>query len=172
MCDLMLLYEKSVATCICPLAFAFSLKFVYYLLFVSFSRFLPRCDHSSRTYDNNAFSHFLSDINTRNINLPNCTIRIHNTHFFCYWSNVTKKRSRMISLKTRKRTCYINAGMTHNCDFKELLSAVNARKFWESSHSPGRRKRSPLREYPTYLDIASANHGRDSEFKSNDVASN
>lgn len=34
--------------------------------------------------------------------------------------------------------------MTHNCDFKELLSAMNARKFWESAHSPGRRKRADV----------------------------
>lgn len=48
----------------------------------------------------------------------------------------------------RKRTCYINAGMTHNCDFKDLVSAMNARKFWESSSSPGkRRRRSILTEW-------------------------
>ncbi len=48
----------------------------------------------------------------------------------------------------RKRTCYINAGMTHNCDFKDLISAMNARRFWESTHSPGRRKRDILRSEP------------------------
>ncbi|CAG2103502.1 unnamed protein product [Medioppia subpectinata] len=43
------------------------------------------------------------------------------------------------------RTCYINAGMNHNCDFKDLISAMNARRFWESTHSPGRRKRNIVR---------------------------
>lgn len=49
----------------------------------------------------------------------------------------------------RKRTCYINAGMTHNCDFKDLLSAMNARRFWESQHSPGRKKRNTINPNPT-----------------------
>ncbi|XP_054169348.1 uncharacterized protein LOC128966523 [Oppia nitens] len=46
--------------------------------------------------------------------------------------------------KFQKRNCYINAGMNHNCDFKDLISALNARRFWESTHSPGRRKRHTL----------------------------
>ncbi|XP_015785968.1 uncharacterized protein LOC107363276 isoform X2 [Tetranychus urticae] len=43
--------------------------------------------------------------------------------------------------RTWKRSCTIDAGMTYNCDFRQLLSAVNARKYLESSLTPGRRKR-------------------------------
>src|SRR6218665_1663660 len=40
----------------------------------------------------------------------------------------------------RKRSCFINAGMTNNCDFKDLISATSARRIWQSPNlSPGKR---------------------------------
>jgi hypothetical protein len=46
----------------------------------------------------------------------------------------------------RKRTCYFNAGMSHSCDYKELLQSADDANHWSSEHTPGkRRKRSSRR---------------------------
>ncbi|XP_022240750.1 uncharacterized protein LOC111085612 [Limulus polyphemus] len=42
----------------------------------------------------------------------------------------------------QKRTCFLNAGMSHSCDYRDLVSAVDEQKFWASENSPGRRRRS------------------------------
>jgi len=44
----------------------------------------------------------------------------------------------------RKRTCYFNAGMSHNCDYKELVGAVDEANYWSSELTPGRRRRRSL----------------------------
>ncbi|KAI2807131.1 hypothetical protein BLOT_009093 [Blomia tropicalis] len=41
---------------------------------------------------------------------------------------------------TRKRSCQFNAGMSHNCDFKDLISASSARRLWGSSNMPGKKR--------------------------------
>jgi len=41
----------------------------------------------------------------------------------------------------RKRTCYFNAGLSHNCDYKELVGAVDEANYWSSELTPGRRRR-------------------------------
>nr|CAH0099014.1 unnamed protein product [Daphnia galeata] len=41
----------------------------------------------------------------------------------------------------RKRTCYFNAGMSHSCDYKELLQSVEDVNHWSSEHTPGRRRK-------------------------------
>ncbi|KAH9403340.1 hypothetical protein TYRP_015223 [Tyrophagus putrescentiae] len=41
---------------------------------------------------------------------------------------------------TRKRSCFINAGMGNNCDFKDLISAASARRIWQSPNSPGKKR--------------------------------
>ncbi|XP_076373148.1 uncharacterized protein LOC143257990 [Tachypleus tridentatus] len=42
----------------------------------------------------------------------------------------------------QKRTCFLNAGMSLSCDYKDLVSALDEQKFWASEYSPGRRRRS------------------------------
>lgn len=42
----------------------------------------------------------------------------------------------------RKRTCYINAGLSHGCDYKDLVGAMAEKNYWDSLNSPGRRRRS------------------------------
>lgn len=41
----------------------------------------------------------------------------------------------------KKRTCYFNAGMSLNCDYKELVGAVDEANYWSSEQTPGRRRR-------------------------------
>lgn len=41
----------------------------------------------------------------------------------------------------RKRTCYINAGLSHGCDYKDLVGAMAEKSYWDSLSSPGRRRR-------------------------------
>ena len=41
----------------------------------------------------------------------------------------------------RKRTCYFNAGLSHSCDYKELVGAVDEANYWSSELTPGRRRR-------------------------------
>ncbi len=42
--------------------------------------------------------------------------------------------------RPRKRSCFINAGMGNNCDFKDLISAASARRIWQSPNSPGKKR--------------------------------
>ncbi|XP_076345464.1 uncharacterized protein LOC143244517 [Tachypleus tridentatus] len=42
----------------------------------------------------------------------------------------------------KKRTCKMNAGMTHGCDYTEFLKAQQDHEFWANRFSPGRRRRS------------------------------
>nr|QBX89032.1 diuretic hormone 31 [Nephrops norvegicus] len=42
----------------------------------------------------------------------------------------------------RKRTCYLNAGLSHGCDYKDLVGATAEKNYWDSLSSPGRKKRS------------------------------
>ncbi|XP_046632646.1 uncharacterized protein LOC124312182 [Daphnia pulicaria] len=52
----------------------------------------------------------------------------------------------LIKTPFRKRTCYFNAGMSHSCDYKELLQSADDANHWSSEHTPGkRRKRSSRR---------------------------
>lgn len=45
----------------------------------------------------------------------------------------------------RKRTCYFNAGMSHSCDYNEVLKTVDDVNHWSSDYTPGRRrKRQPI----------------------------
>lgn len=55
----------------------------------------------------------------------------------------------------RKRSCLINAGLSNNCDFRDFISAANARRIWESQSSPGKRSINPLQysNYPTTTDL-------------------
>ncbi|EFX71197.1 hypothetical protein DAPPUDRAFT_111959 [Daphnia pulex] len=41
----------------------------------------------------------------------------------------------------RKRTCYFNAGMSHSCDYKELLQSADDANHWSSEHTPGKRRK-------------------------------
>ena len=42
----------------------------------------------------------------------------------------------------RKRTsCFINAGLSHNCDIRDFLGAFEENKYWNSFDSPGKRRR-------------------------------
>ncbi|XP_076029230.1 uncharacterized protein LOC143018058 isoform X1 [Oratosquilla oratoria] len=41
----------------------------------------------------------------------------------------------------RKRTCYINGGLSHGCDYMDLVGAMAEKSYWDSLRSPGRRKR-------------------------------
>jgi len=41
----------------------------------------------------------------------------------------------------KKRMCLINAGMSHGCDYKDLMGAMRESNFWNSASSPGKRKR-------------------------------
>lgn len=65
--------------------------------------------------------------------------------------------------------------MSQNCDFKELLSAVNARKFWESSQGPGKRRKR-LANGITWNEVASSSAQDDQSepdfdfFKDNELA--
>ncbi|XP_042884159.1 uncharacterized protein LOC122260814 isoform X2 [Penaeus japonicus] len=43
--------------------------------------------------------------------------------------------------RIRKRTCYINAGLSHGCDYKDLVGAMAEKSYWDSLSSPGRRRR-------------------------------
>ncbi|OTF78320.1 hypothetical protein BLA29_012048, partial [Euroglyphus maynei] len=40
----------------------------------------------------------------------------------------------------RKRSCLINAGLSNNCDFRDFITASNARRIWESQTSPGKKR--------------------------------
>ena len=42
----------------------------------------------------------------------------------------------------RKRTCLINGGLSHGCDYKDLMGAMEESNYWNSALSPGRRRRS------------------------------
>ncbi|KAI9555118.1 hypothetical protein GHT06_017633 [Daphnia sinensis] len=41
----------------------------------------------------------------------------------------------------RKRTCYFNAGMSHSCDYNEVLKTVDDVNHWSSDYTPGRRRK-------------------------------
>nr|UES72866.1 calcitonin A [Carausius morosus] len=41
----------------------------------------------------------------------------------------------------QKRTCYVNAGLSHGCDYKDVIRAIDEEKYWRSVNSPGRRRR-------------------------------
>ncbi|XP_057377643.1 uncharacterized protein LOC130699321 [Daphnia carinata] len=41
----------------------------------------------------------------------------------------------------RKRTCYFNAGMSHSCDYNEVLRTVDDVNHWSSDDTPGRRRK-------------------------------
>ena len=66
----------------------------------------------------------------------------------------------------RKRSCFINAGMTNNCDFKDLISAASARRIWQSPNlSPGKRSLSlPVNKLYLLDDI-----DNESQFKIQDL---
>ncbi|XP_046908101.1 uncharacterized protein LOC124500662 [Dermatophagoides farinae] len=51
---------------------------------------------------------------------------------------------------SRKRSCLINAGLSNNCDFRDFISASNARRIWESQASPGKRSSNSLSTYHSY----------------------
>ncbi|XP_068233828.1 uncharacterized protein [Palaemon carinicauda] len=36
----------------------------------------------------------------------------------------------------RKRTCYINAGLSHGCDYKDLVGAMAEKNYWDSPQLP------------------------------------
>lgn len=58
----------------------------------------------------------------------------------------------------RKRTCYFNAGLSHGCDYKELLRALDESTYWNSDLTPGRRrKRSLSRRHPAGMAPALVN---------------
>ncbi|XP_065574800.1 uncharacterized protein LOC136036471 isoform X2 [Artemia franciscana] len=59
------------------------------------------------------------------------------------WTNYENipSRRRGVQLR-RKRTCLINGGFSHICDYKEIIDALNNRDHWDSEESPGRKKRS------------------------------
>ncbi|KAI7698090.1 hypothetical protein SSS_04745 [Sarcoptes scabiei] len=61
------------------------------------------------------------------------------------------------SIPSRKRSCLINAGLSNNCDFRDFISAANARRIWESQASPG--KRSAI--YSNFNDIVSKSSDSD-----------
>lgn len=41
----------------------------------------------------------------------------------------------------RKRTCYVNAGMSDSCDYKTLVKDLNNELTWSAGETPGKRKR-------------------------------
>ncbi|XP_022667124.1 uncharacterized protein LOC111252849 [Varroa destructor] len=49
----------------------------------------------------------------------------------------------MAPLEKRARSpeCYIAAGLSRSCDYKDLIAAVEERDFWNSVNSPGKRRR-------------------------------
>ncbi|KAK8721787.1 hypothetical protein OTU49_012572 [Cherax quadricarinatus] len=53
----------------------------------------------------------------------------------------------------KKRTCYINAGLSHGCDYKDLVGAMAEKNYWDSLNSPGRRRRRSLED--NYLTTSS-----------------
>ncbi|KAL7644050.1 UNVERIFIED_CONTAM: hypothetical protein RMT77_004862 [Armadillidium vulgare] len=63
----------------------------------------------------------------------------------------------------RKRNCYINAGLSHGCDYKDLIGAQTEKAYWDSTNSPGRRRRS-LRQEPS--DNLSSQQASSYEFSS------
>ncbi|GIY33583.1 RNase H domain-containing protein [Caerostris extrusa] len=42
---------------------------------------------------------------------------------------------------SRKRTCYVNAGMSDSCDYKALVKDLNNEMTWSAGETPGKRKR-------------------------------
>ncbi|XP_022237101.1 uncharacterized protein LOC111084895 [Limulus polyphemus] len=54
-------------------------------------------------------------------------------------SLINKLDNNFVMLK--KRTCKMNAGMTHGCDYTEFLKAQQDHEFWANRFSPGRRRR-------------------------------
>ncbi|KAG8189530.1 hypothetical protein JTE90_008490 [Oedothorax gibbosus] len=45
--------------------------------------------------------------------------------------------------RLQKRTCFVNAGVSDSCDYKELSSGVNEHNLFNSRDMPGKRSSSP-----------------------------
>ncbi|XP_003745580.1 uncharacterized protein LOC100906079 [Galendromus occidentalis] len=62
----------------------------------------------------------------------------------------------MAPLEKRARSpeCYIAAGLSRSCDYKDLIAAVEERDFWNSVNSPGKRRRRGV-ETPNKSSISS-----------------
>jgi len=43
--------------------------------------------------------------------------------------------------KRANTNCLFHAGLAHNCDFRDVISAVNEMNYWGSDLSPGKKKR-------------------------------
>jgi len=43
------------------------------------------------------------------------------------------------ALSRAKRTCFVNAGLSHSCDYKNALAAVDEGRFFTSDQSPGKK---------------------------------
>merc|ERR1712156_10627 len=43
--------------------------------------------------------------------------------------------------KRANTNCLFHAGLAHNCDFRDVISAVNEMSYWGSDLSPGKKKR-------------------------------
>ncbi|XP_059488922.1 uncharacterized protein LOC132204440 [Neocloeon triangulifer] len=48
--------------------------------------------------------------------------------------------SREIQHAKKRSGCFLNGGMAHNCDLKDVVSAVDEAKYWGSYLSPGKRR--------------------------------
>ncbi|CAG0914844.1 unnamed protein product [Notodromas monacha] len=66
-----------------------------------------------------------------------------------------------------KRTCLFNGGMSHSCDYKDVVGAVKEASYWNSDMSPGRKKRDALRN----VMFRKANSG-DRKFRGDDDGNN
>ncbi|XP_065351395.1 uncharacterized protein LOC135946877 isoform X1 [Cloeon dipterum] len=52
--------------------------------------------------------------------------------------------SKEIQHAKKRSGCFLNGGMAHNCDLKDVVSAVDEAKYWGSYMSPGKRRWGPL----------------------------
>jgi hypothetical protein len=51
-----------------------------------------------------------------------------------------------------KRTCLFNGGMSHSCDYKDVLGAMKEASYWNSDMSPGRKKRAAINTLTDSID--------------------
>lgn len=44
-----------------------------------------------------------------------------------------------MNINRKKRTCLINAGLSHSCDYKNALAAIDEGHFFNSDQTPGKK---------------------------------
>ena len=49
---------------------------------------------------------------------------------------------RQQNFKRANTNCLFHAGLASNCDFRDVISAVNEMNYWGSDMTPGKKKRS------------------------------